>query len=133
MDLGCLKDSLIASFVISLNTTRQFESSSTLSAYARCHAIASPSLSGSAAKYIFFAFFAAFFNSFSTSPLPRIVIYFGLYDSSTSTPIWLFGKSRTCPMDAITLYFYLNNAQSSSLLQAIQRLQDNLTFYFLPK
>ena len=47
---GCLNDSLIASFVISLNTTRQSEFRSKSRLCAKCHAIASPSLSGSAAR-----------------------------------------------------------------------------------
>ena len=39
-----------------------------------------------------------------TSPLPLIVIYLGSKLLSMSTPIWLLGKSRTCPTDASTLY-----------------------------
>lgn len=92
-------------FVISLNTTRQGSFSSSFSIFARCHEIASPSRSGSVASTICFACFASLRIFSITSPLPRRVIYLGSKSCSTSTPSWLFGKSRTCPFDAMTLYF----------------------------
>ena len=38
----------------------------------------------------------------NTSPFPRIVMYFGSKSFSISIPKVLFGRSRTCPLDAIT-------------------------------
>ena len=69
---------------------------------AKCHAIASPSRSGSVARYTFFAFFASFFRDFIKSPFPLIFIYSGSKSFSISTPIFDFGKSLICPIDATT-------------------------------
>ena len=63
----------------------------------KCHDIASPSLSGSVARYTLSAFLASLRSAASISPLPRIVIYLGSKSLSTSIPIWLFGRSLTCP------------------------------------
>ena len=46
--------------------------------------------------------FAALLSSLMTSPLPLIVRYLGVKSCSTSTPSVIFGRSRTCPTDALT-------------------------------
>ena len=51
-----------AAFVISLNVTLVIFFDSSFSIVAKCQAIASPSRSGSVAKYTVFACFASFFN-----------------------------------------------------------------------
>ncbi|MNV86715.1 hypothetical protein D3C71_1807680 [compost metagenome] len=101
---GVLNASFTACLVISLKTTRQSWVSSSSRACARCQAIASPSRSGSAARYTFLTFLLASLSSFNTEPFPRMVMYLGLKPFSTSTPIWLLGRSRTCPIDAFTIY-----------------------------
>src|ERR1043165_7271055 len=47
------------------------------------------------------AFFAAAFNSLTTFYFPSSTSYVGS-NVSSSTPISLFGRSRTCPTDALT-------------------------------
>ena len=96
-------DSFTAPFVISLKTILQVSSSEIFKIFAKCQEIASPSLSGSVARYILSAFLAAFFNLAINSPFPLIVIYFGVKLSSISTPNLLLGKSLTCPIDASTV------------------------------
>ncbi|OPY57986.1 MAG: hypothetical protein A4E56_03452 [Pelotomaculum sp. PtaU1.Bin065] len=71
--------------------------------------MASPSRSGSEAINTWSAFFSATRKSLIVLPLPRIVIYFGLNPFDMSTPNWLLGKSRTCPMEALTIYFLPRN------------------------
>jgi len=71
----------------------------------KCQAIASPSRSGSDAKYTCFADFASFFKLFIKSPFPRIFIYSGSKSFSMSTAIFDFGKSLICPIDAMTFTF----------------------------
>ncbi len=107
--LGCLTAFLTVFFVISLKTIRHSLFSSIPKIYARCHDIASPSLSGSVASNILSAFFAAFFNLLIVGPLPRIVMYLGLKLFSISTPNSLLGRSLTCPIDATTLYLSPKN------------------------
>ena len=104
--LGCLIASFIAFFVISLKLIRNtfFSLSSSFKAFDRCQLIASPSRSGSVARYILSAFLTSFFSLASNSPLPLMVIYFGSKSFSTSIPIVDLGKSRTCPFDAVTSY-----------------------------
>ena len=74
IDRGVLNAFLTVSLVISLNTTRFLSCGSSPNKYERCHAIASPSRSGSDARYTWFAFFASLRSSLITSPLPRIEI-----------------------------------------------------------
>jgi len=70
------------------------------SKYFRCHAIASPSLSGSVAKIISLTSLDLFFK--------RLIVFFAFGGTtysgsklfSTSTPKPLLGKSLICPMDA---------------------------------
>jgi len=92
-----------AVFVISLNVTLVIFFDSSFSIVAKCQAIASPSRSGSVAKYTVFACFASFFNDFIRSPFPLIFIYCGSKSCSISIPIFDFGKSLICPIDATTL------------------------------
>ena len=89
--------------MISLNTILQFSSSDIFNICAKCQEIASPSRSGSVARYILSAFLAAFLNLSINSPFPLIVIYFGVKLSSISTPNLLLGKSLTCPIEASTM------------------------------
>ena len=84
--LASLIDSFTAPLVISLKTILQVSSSEIFRILAKCQDIASPSLSGSVARYTLSAFFAAFFNLLINSPFPLIVIYFGVKFSSISTP-----------------------------------------------
>lgn len=93
---------LIAFFVISLNSILQSSLASIPKALARCQEIASPSLSGSVARYTFFDFLARVLISFKTGPLPLMVIYCGSKLLSISTPSLLFGRSIICPTDAFT-------------------------------
>ena len=60
--------SLMELLIISLNTILQGVSRSIPSRFARCHEIASPSRSGSVARYTFDAFFASFLSSLMISP-----------------------------------------------------------------
>ena len=75
--LGSFNDAFTACLVISLKVMRRIFFSSSFKAVARCHDIASPSRSGSVARYTLSAFFASFRSSASLSPFPRIVIYLG--------------------------------------------------------
>ncbi len=102
MSMGCasLSAARAASFVISLSLMRWGWSS--LSSWAKCHAIASPSRSGSVARYTSPALLTALLSSLMMSPLPLIVRYFGANELSTSTPRVDLGRSRTWPTDAFT-------------------------------
>ena len=102
---GFLVASLTASLVISLKVIRTKSCGSKSKISARCQAIASPSRSGSVAKNIRSAFFAWLLNLLRVSPLPLMVIYFGLKSFSISTPNWLLGRSLTCPIEASIIYF----------------------------
>src|SRR5438477_62547 len=79
---------------------------------ARCQAIASPSRSGSEASRISEAPLAAAFKSLIVDSLPGIVTYSGLKECSTSIPSVLFGKSRTCPIEARISYLPPRNRPS---------------------
>src|SRR5688572_30154152 len=70
----------------------------------RCQAIASPSRSGSVARYTSRAFCTYSLSSLMIFDLSRGTRYVGAKSSSTSTPNVLFGKSRTCPIEARTVY-----------------------------
>ena len=98
--------SFIAFFVISLKLIRYtfLSVSSSLSAFDKCQLIASPSRSGSVARYILSAFLTSFLSLASNSPFPLIVIYFGSKSCSTSIPIVDLGKSLTWPFEAVTSY-----------------------------
>ena len=99
---GCASAASTASLVISWKTMR----SGLLrpSASARCQAIASPSRSGSAASRVDDAFLTAARRSRICFSLPLMSSYCGVNPASTSTPIFDFGRSRTCPMEASTMY-----------------------------
>ena len=95
-----------ADLVISLNTIRLSSLISRPSSCARCHEIASPSLSGSVARKTFSAFLASFFNSLTTSFLSFETTYVGSKLFSTSTPrpsFPLIARSRIWPLDETTL------------------------------
>ena len=69
--------------------------------------IASPSRSSSVAIKTTSASFANFFNSFTVALASRGIAYFGTRSpvfSSISMPKVVFGKSRICPLEAMTLY-----------------------------
>ena len=74
---GSLIDALTAFLVISLKLILLISLSSILSACARCHDMASPSRSGSVARYILSDFLTSFLKLARTSPLPLMVIYLG--------------------------------------------------------
>ena len=109
MARGSLTDFLTVLEVISLNTILHGELASIFRICARCQDMASPSISGSVARYIFFAALASLRILSSTSPLPLRVIYLGSKSCSTSTPSWLFGRSLTWPLEATTLYLLPRN------------------------
>src|SRR3990172_5797378 len=102
---GCANAALIARAVISLNVTRYTFRPLTGSSWARCQPIASPSRSGSVATYSASAFSEAFFSSSSTFRFAARTRYSGLKPFFTSTPSRDLGRSRTCPMQALTMYF----------------------------
>ena len=103
--LGFLTASLTASLVISLKVILQIESCGIPKMYAKCHAIASPSRSGSVARYTCFEFLASFFNEFIKLAFPRIFIYSGSKSCSVSIASLDLGKSLICPIDATTFVF----------------------------
>ena len=94
-----------AVLVISLKVTLDLLSSGISKICAKCQAIASPSRSGSVAKYTFLADFASFFNDFIKSPFPLMFMYSGSKLFSILTPNFDLGKSLICPIDATTLVF----------------------------
>ena len=71
------KDAFTALCVISLKLIRFTSSSSNFSALLKCQDIASPSRSGSVARYTLSAFFASLRSLARISPLPRMVMYLG--------------------------------------------------------
>ena len=91
-----------AFLVISLNVTRFVFFSSRPKSSFKCQEIASPSRSGSVARNTFLAFLASFFSSFINLAFPLIFIYSGSKSPSTLTPIFDFGKSLICPIEATT-------------------------------
>ena len=70
---------------------------------ATCQPIASPSRSGSVATKTSDTFCAASFSSLRTFLRLAMGSYTGTKPSSTSTPSLLFGRSRMCPIEAMTL------------------------------
>ena len=93
--------SSMASLVISWNSTRWVGTVASIWS-ATCQAIASPSRSGSVARYTARAPRAAFLISLRVCVFPFIVTYSGRNPFSTSTPSFRVGRSRTWPMVAFT-------------------------------
>ena len=89
--------------VISLKVTRRAFSSGRSSSSFRCQEMASPSRSGSVARYTVSAFLALSRSSEMMPSRPLTGIYSGVKSFSTSTPILLRGRSRRWPMEATTL------------------------------
>ena len=100
---GAASASRIASLVISWKRMRCVGALD-LSWSATCQAIASPSRSGSVARKMVEAVFAAFLSSESVLVLPLMVTYLGSNPRSTSTPSSRVGRSRRCPTVARTSY-----------------------------
>ena len=71
------RDSFTAVFVISLKVILWISFSSSFSAFDKCQEIASPSRSGSVARYTLSDFFTDLRSAARISPFPRMVIYFG--------------------------------------------------------
>lgn len=71
----------------------------------RCQEIASPSRSGSVARYTAVALSAAPLISFIMAFFPLGITYWGVKPLFTSTPRVFCGKSRTCPIDALMAYW----------------------------
>ena len=90
---GFLMASCTAVLVISLNVILHFDSGSIFNTLARCHAIASPSRSGSVASSISSASAAMSLRSLTTFSFPFIVMYKGLKLFFTSTPRFPEGRS----------------------------------------
>ena len=82
-----------AFFVIALNSTRLIFASATPRTAARCQAIASPSLSGSGARYTIFAFFAAAAKALTAFSFPLMTLYLGSKSFSMLMPILVLGRS----------------------------------------
>ena len=108
-------------FVISLNVTRTGASGLIPRTCARCHEIASPSLSGSVARYTMSAAFASFLSSFIRAALSFLFSYLGSKLLSTSTPSFdLQMLLRNNPFRDISQLF--------SPSQATQLLPDGTNF-----
>ena len=73
ISLAFLKLDKMTSLVISLNTILLYLSFSRDKVSYKCHDIASPSRSGSVAKYTKSEFFTSFFNSLTSFFLPFII------------------------------------------------------------
>ena len=99
---GSLNASMTASLVISWKTTLRASFCEMPRISLRCHDIASPSRSGSVARYTLPARLAAVLSSLTTFRRSETMLYFGSKSLSTSTPIFDFCRSRTCPTDAFT-------------------------------
>ena len=112
MSRGCLRASRIASFVISLNVTRLIgaftffpPAGGCMSNSSMCHAIASPSRSGSGARIISLAECASSRNSVTMCSFPFEISYVGTNPAGISIAFFCdFGRSRMCPIDARTVY-----------------------------
>ena len=102
---GVESDSMTAFSVISWNVSLAASLGSIPKTSHMCHAMASPSLSGSVAKYTLEAVLAASFSSLAMFPLPRMVMYCGSKPLSISIPSLLFGRSLMWPKEAFTWYF----------------------------
>ena len=95
---------MTASFVISWKSTRRIGGAALpLIWLCTCHAMASPSRSGSVAMNTARADFAAALRSATVFSLPGMVTYSGSKPSSRSMPSVFVGRSRMCPTVALTL------------------------------
>jgi hypothetical protein len=100
---GFLIASCTAFFVISLKRTRRtFFFLGYPSFWPMCHAMASPSRSGSEARKTFSLSCAAFLISARTDVFPLMTWYSASKSFSMSTPSFDFGRSITWPIDAFT-------------------------------
>src|SRR4029434_1326513 len=98
--------------VISLKRIRWVFFLSIPSSWARCQPMASPSRSGSVAMYSDVTFSAAFLRSSRTFFLAGSTLYSGLNPFFSFTPRLDLGRSRTCPIEALTMkpasrYFWI--------------------------
>src|SRR5213082_622753 len=94
-----------ASLVISWNRTRRTLPPPPLPSWlATCHAMASPSRSGSVASSTRSDALAAFLISARVLAFSLMVTYSGVKPFSTSTPSLRCGRSRTCLTVAFTVY-----------------------------
>jgi hypothetical protein len=71
--------------------------------FAKCQAIASPSLSSSLASQTVFDFLARLFNSLTNFFLSELTMYFAEKSPPTSTPSSLEGRSAMWPKLEATL------------------------------
>ena len=100
---GLWKACSTARLVISLKTTRRnFFLERPPRASARCQQMASPSRSGSAARYTASASLAALFSSSRIFLRVGRISYSAVKPFFTSTPSRFLGRSRTWPMEAFT-------------------------------
>ena len=107
MSFASLSALLTASLVISKNNARLIGGAFfPLICCSTCHAIASPSRSGSVAMNTAFAVFAALLSSATVFSLPGIVTYCGSKPCSVSMPMFFTGRSRMWPTVAFTAYAF---------------------------
>ena len=92
-----------------------------------CQAMASPSRSGSVARYTLSLPLAAAFISCITSDLPLTLIYSGSKLFSISTAILLLGRSLMWPLEATTLYLLPKNF---SIVEALEGDSTMIRFFF---
>src|SRR5437762_8799248 len=105
MSSGWARAWATASLVISWNRTRRTLPPPPLPSWlATCHAMASPSRSGSVASSTRSDALAAFLISARVLAFSLMVTYSGVKPFSTSTPSLRCGRSRTCPTVAFTVY-----------------------------
>src|SRR5436190_19190570 len=105
MSRGCASAWATASLVISWNRTRRTLPLPPLPSWlATCHAMASPSRSGSVARSTRSDAFAARLISARVFAFSLMVTYSGVKPFSTSTPSLRCGRSRRCPTVALTVY-----------------------------
>ena len=102
MSRGCWMARVTTPLVISLKVTRRVLSSGSFSSSLMCQEMASPSRSGSVARYTVSALSAAFFSSRISSAFSFMGMYSGAKSCSRSTPMVLLGRSRRWPMQALT-------------------------------
>ncbi len=105
---------------------------------ARCHAIASPSRSGSDASKVSWLASDAPFNVRMSSALPLTFIYSGSKSCSTSIARRAFGRSRTWPILANTRYLLpsifssvLAFAGDSTTTSVLPSYAENFLVFFL--
>ncbi len=107
---ACENASSTACLVISWNTTRSYLlflfPLTSFNSSRKCHAIASPSLSGSVASTTVSDSLQAFFNLLIFFLDLSATSYSGAKLFSTSTPSFFVGRSRTCPIEASITYSF---------------------------